>query len=159
MLARRIRQTDRSAMAVVELAVVFIILVPLMLGTWEVGRLVEVQQALDNAAREGGRQAATGNVTASSVQQIVVNELAGNGITCATSSVTVTNLTNTSNPSLDPTSASPLDQYQVTVSISFNSVRWILLNQITSVSTLSASAVWVSMKDSPLTVDTNVPAN
>ena len=40
----------------------------LMLGTWEVGRMVEVSQILNNAVREGGRSASTGQYTNSQVQ-------------------------------------------------------------------------------------------
>ena len=32
------------------------------------------------------------------------------------------------------------------------------VGQVTTITTLNASAIWVSMKDSPLTVDTVVPA-
>ena len=45
------------------------------------------------------------------------------------------------------------------VSIPFNSVRWVLLNQLTKVTTLSASATWYSMADIPLTVNTTIPLN
>lgn len=159
MIRRSSARRSRCATAAVEMAVVFIILVPVLLGTWEVGRLVEVQQLLKNAAREGGRQAATSNLSTSAVQQVVVNYLANYGITCSTSDVTVTNLTNSSNPQLDPTLAAPLDQYQITVSIPFDNVRWILLNKITSISTLSASANWFSMNDSALTIDQTIPVN
>jgi Flp pilus assembly protein TadG len=63
--------TRRSAAAAVEFAVVMpFVLMPLMFGLWEVGRLVQVQQIVSNAAREGARLAAqaktinrTGNPT------------------------------------------------------------------------------------------------
>ena len=32
----------------------------------------------------------------------------------------------------DPTAANQLDHFQITVTIPFNSVRWVLLNQITN---------------------------
>src|SRR5581483_1660943 len=122
---------------------------------WEVGRMVEVMQIMSNAVREGGRQASTGQKTAAQVQAAVVFYMQQNGISAVTTSnVTVSNLTSSGT---DPTAASQNDQIQVSVSIPFNSVRWILLNQITTVSTLTASAVWYSMADTPLTVNTSIP--
>jgi Flp pilus assembly protein TadG len=39
------------------------LILSIVAGLWEVGRVVEVQQLLANAAREAGRQAATGQYT------------------------------------------------------------------------------------------------
>ena len=60
----------------VEAAVVLPLLLILMLGVWEVGRMIQVQQVLVNAAREGARLAGGGYVngtpvTATMVQQAV----------------------------------------------------------------------------------------
>ncbi len=55
------RPAHRSGAAAVEMAVVMnLVLVPLLLGVWEVGRLVHVQQVVVNATREGARLAAQG---------------------------------------------------------------------------------------------------
>jgi Flp pilus assembly protein TadG len=157
MIRRPVRPQFRRGTAAVEFAVTSLFLVPLIIGLWEVGRMVEVQQLLANAAREGGRQASTGNVNTAGVQSIVASYLTRNGIACAASNVTVTNLTSSSRS--DPTTANQFDQFQVTVTIPFNSVRWVLLNQITNVTQLSASANWVSMKDVPITVNQTIPLN
>ncbi len=157
MICRPLRRQPRRGTAAVEFAVASLFLVPLLIGLWEVGRMVEVQQLLANAAREGGRQASTGNLNTAAVQNIVASYLTRNGIPCAASNVTVTNLTNASRS--DPTTANQFDQFLVTVTIPFDSVRWVLLNQITSVKNLSASANWVSMKDVPITVNTAIPLN
>src|SRR5437660_8329183 len=157
MTRRPARPEPRYGTAAVEFAVTALFLVPLIIGLWEVGRMVQVQQLLANAAREGGRQASTGNVDTAGVQSVVASYLTRNGITCASSNVTVTNLTSSSRN--DPKPANQFDQFQVTVSIQFNSVRWVLLNQISNVTQLSASANWVSMKDVPITVNQNIPLN
>jgi hypothetical protein len=53
----------RRAVAAVELAfLVSYILFPLMLGLWQVGRIIQVKQIMDNAAREGARLAAQAQV-------------------------------------------------------------------------------------------------
>lgn len=148
----------RRGLAAVELALVLPVLLLFLLGIWEVGRLVEVQQLLTNAAREGGRQASTGVKTTSEVQAVVVTYLQQNGITkVAAKDVTVTNLTDSSRP--DPSAAKQMDQFRVTVTIPFDSVRWAIIDQITSVKTLSASTDWYSMRDVPITVDSSVPTN
>jgi Flp pilus assembly protein TadG len=147
----------RHGAAAVECAVVLTLLIPILMGTWEVGRLVQVQQLLQNAAREGGRQAAAGSFNTASIQQTMVTMLNANGIPCTTSNVTITNLTDASRN--DPTTANQLDEFQVTVSIPFNSVRWVLLNQITSTSQLTATTYWYSVRDLPFNVNTNIPLN
>jgi Flp pilus assembly protein TadG len=157
MLVNKPQARWRHGAAAVECAVVMTLLVPMLLGTWEVGRLVQVQQLLQNASREGGRQCAAGNQNAAAIQQHVVSMLNANGIPCATSNVTITNLTNASRS--DPSAANQLDEFQVTVSIPFNSVRWVLLKQITSTTQLTATTYWYSMRDLPLNINTNIPLN
>lgn len=57
-MTRRIPR-PRSGVAAVETAVVLtFLLVPLLIGIWEMGRLVQVQQIVANSAREGARLAA-----------------------------------------------------------------------------------------------------
>lgn len=56
---RRLPKQARRGVAAIELAFVFMLFViPLMFGIWEVGRLVQVQQVVSNAAREGARLSA-----------------------------------------------------------------------------------------------------
>ncbi len=56
---RRSHNSRRRGVASIELAFVTMLLViPLMIGIWEVGRLVQVQQIVSNAAREGARLSA-----------------------------------------------------------------------------------------------------
>lgn len=155
-LVRNPRRSRRGA-AAVEFAVVLLFLVPLLMGLWEVGRLVEVEQHLNNAVREGARQASTGNKTTAQVQQDVINYLAANGITAAKSDVTVTNLTSSARN--DPSTSVQLDRLRVEIKISFDSVRWVLLNQITTAKYLTASSDFYSMRDVPLAIDSTIPVN
>src|SRR5215470_4385094 len=55
MLRTRPARPRRDAAAVVELALLLPFLLVVNLGIWEVGRLIQVQQVLNNAAREGAR--------------------------------------------------------------------------------------------------------
>ncbi|HWA99735.1 MAG TPA: TadE family protein, partial [Pirellulales bacterium] len=56
---RQLRTVRRGAVAV-EAALLLPVLVTLMLGVWEVGRMIQVYEILDNAVREGARVAAGG---------------------------------------------------------------------------------------------------
>lgn len=146
---------NRRGTAAVEFAVVAPLLVFMLIGLWEVGRIVEIQQLLVNAVREGGRQASTGVKTSDQVKQIVVNYLQQYGMTSVTTSdVTVTNLTTAANP---PDAATQLDQFRVSITISFDSYRWVVLKHVSNVSTLTASADWYSMEDIPITVSSTIP--
>ena len=62
MLLRKSRSRKRSGAALAEFVLVMqFIMVPLMIGLWEMGRVVQVQQIVANAAREGARMAAQAN--------------------------------------------------------------------------------------------------
>ncbi len=159
MRSREVRADNlRPGLAAVELAILLPLLVLLLLGTWEVGRMVEVNQLLTNAAREGGRQASTGTKTVAEIKAEVVRYLQQNDIDGVTiDDVTVTNLTDATRA--EPTDAEQLDQFRVTVSVPVDSVRFILLDRVTGVTTLSAQSDWYSMRDLPITVNSTIPLN
>jgi Flp pilus assembly protein TadG len=156
------RKVRRGA-AAVEMALVLPLMLWLLVGVWEVGRMVEVQQLLSNAAREGARQAATGQFTNAQVEQVVVNYLkvagipttnlntTGNtGIQTITGTPQVQMVTDVTNPSYDVSQAAYLDQIKVTVQIPFQDVKWSLLNLITNSSTtMNATVIWYTMVDKP----------
>ena len=58
-------ESSRRGVAAVEMALVAPVLLLLLLGLWEVGRCVMVQNLLRNAAREGGRLGAAGTYLSS----------------------------------------------------------------------------------------------
>ena len=58
----------RRGVAAVEFAVCLPFILLMLVGLWEVGRMVEVQQLLNNSVREGGRQASTANIDAAAVK-------------------------------------------------------------------------------------------
>lgn len=144
------------------------LLVILMLGLWQVGRMVQVSQILANAAREGARYAAMGNITingtitpitSSMVQTVVSGYLTAAGLpsTAATAAqVTI----NSASGWTDPCKAQPMDKFQLTVTIpsgaAFNSLQWSALN-ITGANQLSASVTWMSLVDSQISVSSQLP--
>lgn len=60
------RASSRSGIAIVETAVLLLpIFIFTLFGVWEVGRLVQTTQIVSNSAREGARQASTGERSSS----------------------------------------------------------------------------------------------
>jgi Flp pilus assembly protein TadG len=141
--------------AAVELALLLPVVVALLLGLWEVGRLIEVQQLLTNAAREGARQATTGSFTNSEIQAVVTNTLAAEGLPTANVQVTVQDLTN----NVDVSNATYLDTLQVTVTIPCQDIQWSLLSLIVNPGdVLSINVTWTTMVDKSFQGFTEPPA-
>jgi Flp pilus assembly protein TadG len=137
---------NRAGGAIVELALLMPVLLILLLGCWEVGRMVQINQILNNAAREGARVASTGLNTYSDVNTVVNNYLTTAGISNVNKlQVQVVNVTQNAGPKYDPSQAKQLDQLQVTVLLPFSNVRWNLLYLVTNANTqLTAQAIWCS---------------
>ena len=79
--SRKVRRTRRGA-TVVETAVVLNLMLLLLLGVFEYGRLVMIRQLMLNAAREGARMAVVGTssnppVTTAQIQAAVRTYLIG----------------------------------------------------------------------------------
>ncbi len=154
-MSRLPRPAARRGAATVEFALLLPFLVTLLLGVWEVGRMIEVNQVLDNAAREGARLAASGQGTNDQAKQATLDYLQCNGLPTQNAAVTVTNLTSGS----DASAATQLDQLQVQVSIPFSDVRWSTLALVLSANTqLTARATWNSLKDKVYTAPATSPA-
>jgi hypothetical protein len=70
--------------------------------------------------------------------------------------VTFTDYTNTS--ITDPTSAKQLDRYEIGVQVSYASIGWIPVAQITGRSRLFVAVDWTSMRDCPFQIPPALPA-
>lgn len=154
--SRHIRSTRRGS-AAVEFAVVLPLLVTFLLAVWDFGRLIGANQILTNAAREAGRQAASGRKSVSDVAQVAFNNLNRAGISSSGATLTITNVTNSARS--EPTGANQLDRYELTMTMPSNNARFIILNSLLGTSTLRTKVTWLSMADIPLTVPSNIPVN
>jgi Flp pilus assembly protein TadG len=153
---RRRARSRRRGSVTVEAALLLPLALTLMLGTWEVGRMVEVSQILNSAVSEGGRNAVGGQYTNSQVQTIVLDYLQNAGLNISTATATISDLTNAGT---DATLAKPLDQLQITVNIPFKAVRWTSLSLVTnSTTTLSATAIFYSNNNQSYPSSVSVPA-
>lgn len=160
----------RLGIAAVEFAFVLPLLFTLMIGTWEVGRVIQMQQILVNAAREGARIAAQGQTITTSgtytqirtttgtpnVQTTVLNYLAGAGVT-NTSGVTVSfSFVDGDTSKSNPFQGAKNQRFKVEVTLPYNNVRLTNLNLL-NFTNLIARVDWVSMADDTFTINTTIP--
>jgi Flp pilus assembly protein TadG len=173
----RTRPLSRRGTAALEFAWVGPFLFFLVLGVWEVGRLIQVHQILTNATREGARQAAQGQVInltgsftqftansspstnyptdTSSVTATVANYLNAAGISTTGLNVTFQYLTgNTGNT--QPYQASKGQTFRVTSTLPTTSFRWTVMS-LTGRTAITTSVDWLSMIDDPFVVDATIP--
>jgi Flp pilus assembly protein TadG len=180
----RTRRTTRrrGGSAAVELLVTMPIFFILLVGIWEIGRLVELQQEVNNAAREGARQASSGKYTTAQVQAAVITYLtnAGLAVTDANgnANVTVTAVDVTAgniplapasytgnvlpqNDHVHVTVAYPMDNARYLTSGGFNTKNYGFVGFGTFVpagTMLNAAADWCVMSDVPISVPTTIPS-
>lgn len=157
----------RRGSVAVEAAVVMPVLLIMMLGIWEVGRIIHVQQILVNSAREGARLAAGGYVNGSPVTNTMVQQatrdyLQAAGLPNAAVTGADIELKALVTPGwVDPADATPLDRFEVRVTIpsgpAFESLRWSMVAQLTGTSELEAVVEWVSLNNEKISISTELP--
>ena len=155
MIARKPRGHDRRGSAAVELtfSLAFVI-IPMLLGIWEIGCLLTAQQTLVEAVRVGGRQASTGLMTDAQIRQVVLSYLTTAGVNTSNVVVTVTNTGSGADASL----ATQLDPLVVTATLPFKNVDWTFTQQyVKDTQNLTTSCTFYSMVDTPYTVSTTAP--
>jgi Flp pilus assembly protein TadG len=161
MLARCLRSQPgfppRRATAAIELALTMPFVALLVVGSLQIGRMVQINQIINNAAREGARKASTGINTYSDVQTIVANYLTNAGVTNQNGlSVTVYDVTQgNSGPQFNPSTANPFDQLQITVTLPYSNVQLSSTSILPGSSNLvlTGTAVWYT------NVNQSYPAN
>lgn len=106
----------RRGAAAVEFAIVAPVLILLLMGMFEFGRTLMVQQILTNGAREGARKSVLPGATEANVLSTIDSYMSSSGLAGHTRQV-----------SPNPTSAQTGDPIRVTVSIPYNTVSWLPL--------------------------------
>ena len=180
-MLRRSGRPFRPGVAAVEFGLVtMLFIVPLLIGVWEVGRLVQVQQIVSNAAREGARLAAqaytiksdgtvtqiykdssggTPNVRDAVYQYLMAAGLTNLQNTTADLEVTFEFLAPRSNgaAATEPYQGEKGQPFRVTVTIrDWAKVRWINLGLVNP-SRVSASVNWQMLIDDPFSVNETLP--
>jgi Flp pilus assembly protein TadG len=159
------------------------LMIPLLLGVWEMGRAVQVQQVVITATREGARLASQGrtintaggqtvilsNISPSAnttdlpnVKAAVVQTLVGAGITGLTWDDVNVSFQFTDWPAgswpgaTEPYQGVKNQKFRVVVSIPFEKVRWINFGLVNP-ETITFTVEWRMMIDDPFTVNDQLP--
>lgn len=158
---------DRRGAVAVEAGIVLPMLIVIMFGVWEVGRMIQVNQMLINSAREGARLAAGGYVdgtpvTTGMVTQAVKDYLRAAQLPAAAYNGAQVTLTCQATPTwVNPSDALPCDRFTVQVTIpagaAFDSTAWSLVTRFTGVTSMSTTVGWMSLNDEKIVVDTQLP--
>jgi Flp pilus assembly protein TadG len=178
----------RRGAAAVEFAVCLPLIVLILLGLWEVGRITEVQGVMWNSAREAARDASLGQDNLSAVASHLLTYLQSSeptafgkghattmkapvvtlppdttGYTCWDDTAnrelfTITFKDHTKTTITDPTAMEQLDRYEIGVQVPYTSIRWSPVAQITGTTRLYVAVQWVSMVDSPFQIAPSLPA-
>lgn len=161
----------RNGVAAVEFAFVLPILLLLLMGTWELGRVIQVQQIMANAAREGARVAAQGQIInlsgtyvqiqvnsgSPNVTQTVTDYLKGCGISNMTGVTVAFAFLDGNTGNTQPWQGTKNQRYSVTVTVPYNNIRITNLDLL-GLTNLVARADWVSMADDTFTINTTIPS-
>ncbi len=176
MMLRRSASTRRAGVATVEAAVVLaLLLVPVIIGVWEVGRLVYAQQVITNAAREGARLAAQGrivnrqntpteiafNTGSLNVADVVYQAIVTGGLSgIARADVTVRfgfeGETPSANPVKLPYMGLKNERFRVFVSVPWDKVKWVNLGLVNP-TTVEYTVDWQTLVDETFTVNVDLP--
>lgn len=162
---------DRRGVAAVELAAVLLFFIaPLMIGVWEVGRLIQVQQIVSNSAREGARLAAQGytiNTSGSptqihastgtpNVHDVVYQYLLGAGLSNLTSADVTVSVLKTDGTAFEPYTGVKGQAFTVTVTVPWSKVRWVNLGLVKPTD-VTFTVAWQMLIDDAFTVNQTLP--
>lgn len=180
-MPRRTRRTARPGVAAVELALVTLLfVVPLLIGVWEVGRLVQVHQIVSNAAREGARLAAQAYTIKSDGTVTQIYKDASGGTPNVRDTVYqylyaagLKNLRNTGadldvtfefvapradgQPAVEPWQGEKGQPFRVAVTIKdWSRVRWVSFGLVNPTG-VTAAVHWQMLTDDPFSVNETLP--
>lgn len=167
----------RRGVAAVEFAVVLPLLLLMLVGIWELGRIIHVQIILNTAARDGARLAAQSSVVSPngaytqihfntgtpSIEGAIRANLMAAGITDLTNLVVELEFVESApggatpgSTTADPYTGAKNQRFRVRVSIPYEDVRWTTLSLVNP-NTLTAEVYWQCLIDDPFTVNTTLP--
>lgn len=143
-----IRRSERRGAVALELVLVMsFMLVPLLVGIWEIGALLSAQQTLAESVREAGRQAASGSLTNAQVQQVVLSYLQY-GLSSTTFNTSDVVVTVSVSGGGDASTAVQLTPITVTATVPFSDVNWSMSGYFVQNSMrLTATSIWNSAND------------
>jgi Flp pilus assembly protein TadG len=188
MTSARSVNSRRHGGSAVEYAACLPLLLMILAGLWEVGRITEVQEVMWNSAREAARDASLGedNLQAVATNLLIylqgadktafptghstsmiapVVSLPANtyGYTCWDNTTSKELFTMTfedlTNTSVtDPTGMKQLDVYQIGVQVPYSSIQLTSIVPVAGMTRLTVTVVWASLIDSPFQIAPYLPA-
>ena len=158
------RGGQRKGAAIVELSVMLPLFILLLIGMWDVGRLIQLAQIVANSAREAGRQASTGKFTNAQVAEVVRTYLFLSGLRIThpvtdspNVAVTVYNQTRGGEVTMPPSQQN--DNLLIYVSYPFVNARWNVMNRfLPDSAALRYTYIWRNLADIPIEVPTVIPS-
>lgn len=162
----------RLGAAVVEMAFITPLMLTILLGIWECGRLIQVQQIMYCAARDAARLAAQANIIntngaytqiryntgSPNIDQSIRSYLAVCGITDQTGLVTTFTFLDAFGAPIggEPLTGIKNQPFRVTITIPYANVRWTSLG-IVNPATVTVSMDWQMLVDDPFTLNAALP--
>jgi Flp pilus assembly protein TadG len=159
-------ETPRRGAAAVEMAVLAPFLILMVIGVWEIGRLIQLQQIMNNAARDGARLASqsmiintTGSytqITTANVQDDIRQYLLAAGISNLTGLQITFEFLDGNTSFTDPYQGTKNQKFRVRVTLPYANLRWTNLSLINP-TTLGGECVWSMLVDDPFTLSPTLP--
>ncbi len=160
----------RPGAAAVEFAVVLPLLVLVLIGVWEVGRLIQLQQIMNNAARDGARLASQATIvnidgsnteislTGSSpnIEDSVRDYLRGAGIKNLDGLQVTFEFLEGDTSATNPYQGIKNQRFRVRVTLPYENLRWTNMS-IINPATLNGECIWQMMVDDPFTLNPSLP--
>jgi len=178
----------RRGGSAIEYAACLPLMLMVLTGLWQVGRITEVQEVMWNSTREAARDASLGQDNLQTIATNLLTYLQGADKTAfptghSTSMISpvvslpantygYTCWDNTTNKELftmtfadltnttadDPTDMSQLDVYQIGVQVPYSSIELNSIIPVAGTTRLTVTVSWASLVDSPFTIAPYLPA-
>jgi hypothetical protein len=162
--------TPRRGAAAVELACVLPLLVILIVGVWEIGRLIQLQQIMNAAARDGARLAAQANIISANGEttQIAMQTSNPNVEDTIRGSLQAAGISNLNGLQIafeflegdlsakEPYQGVKNQRFRLRVTLPYANLRWTNLGLINP-TTLGGECTWQMLVDDPFTLSTTMP--
>jgi hypothetical protein len=161
---------QRPAAAAVEFAVVLPLLILVLIGVWEIGRLIQLQQIMNNAARDGARLASQATLVNAdgATTQIGVDVGEPNVVDTVKDYLRAAGISNLDGLHVsfqfiegDTTLVEPYEgvknqRFRLRVTMPYENLRWTNLSLINPTQ-LGGECVWQMMVDDPFTLNPALP--
>lgn len=160
----------RRGTAAVEFACILPLLLILLLGVWEVGRFIQLQQIMNTAARDGARLAAQASVTNTdgsstsimvasgdpNITDTIRDSLQGAGISNLNGLQVTFRFIDGDTSLTDPYQGMKNQRFVVQITLPYDNVRWTNLGLINP-KTLGGQCTWQMLVDDPFTLSPTIP--